>query len=381
MTTLTTLPIGVIDAHPRNVRRDVGAIDELAHSIKGVGILQPLTVAPQDDSYILIAGHRRLAAAQKAGLTEVPVVIREDLANDLAKQLQAQLVENLMRSDLTVMEEADAYAQLELLGVKEAAISKTTGRSRKTVHERILLASLPTERREQYETGKLSLDGAVKCAKLREQYADDAEILALIDEAQTWAFGDNYGVKHRIDRLLEDRRRATEPDPEPDDDEDALDYAGKRAEREAEWEKARQERQQRADALNAMRDRAFDWLSGRIVARDPQVIDGLLDWAIDDTFDNWNVQEADLALLGIEPCGEDEDQDDAVLRQARAAHALSHDDKVILLALLASSATDRHAYDWRDWADRYTALGHRLTADEQTLIKPAAVEEDDDEVE
>jgi ParB/RepB/Spo0J family partition protein len=362
--TYATVPVDRIVPHTRNVRRDLGDLDELAASIKAMGVLQPLTVAPLVGSdlgdWVLIAGHRRHAAAAKAGVAEVPCVVRTDL-NTQAKQLQAMLVENLQRTDLTVMEEADAYQQLELLGVKEAAIAKTTGRSRATVHQRLLLASLPAERRDQYEAGKLSLDGAVKCAKLRQQYADDAEILTAIDDAGTWKFTPGTGgIDWTIDRILDSRK----PQPEPDDG-DTIDYAGKRAEREAEYERQRQERAERGAAYAAARDRMYDWLSGRIAVRDQVVVERLIDLALEAAVQG----EIDrvLPLLGIDPPGEGEDVDDATLRISRAAKALDPFDKVLMLALVVSEATSEWAYV-PEYARDMAALGYPLTADDTALL-------------
>jgi hypothetical protein len=211
------------------------------------------------ESYLVV--DKILDAARQSGADAVPCIVRFDLDSQ-AKQLEAMLVENLQRTDLTVMEEADAYQQLELLGVKEAAIAKSTGRSRKTVHERLLLASLPTSRREQYEAGRLSLEGAVKCAKLRQQYADDSEIVELIDAAQTYSFGMNgYGIDYQIKSIL-DRRNGLDEDDEVADDE--IDYDGKRAEREAEWERQRQEREARMAEQAKAIERMYEWMSGRI---------------------------------------------------------------------------------------------------------------------
>jgi len=374
MTTLTTLPLDQIYAHPRNVRRTVGDVDELAASIKGVGILQPLTVAPQDGRYIVIAGHRRLAGAQAAGLTEVPCVVREDLTDDLAAQLAAQLVENLQRSDLTVMEEADAYAQLELLGVKEAAIAKTTGRSRATVHQRILLAGLPTERREQYETNSLSLEGAVKCAKLRQQYADDAEILDAIDDAGNWAFGDgSYGIDRTIERILDSRKPQPEPE-EADDDEDGLDLDGQRAEREAEWAIREQERVARQQAGKAAWARMYDWLSGRVTAQDRTVMSAMLDLAIDIQVTDYDMRGLP-ELFGIEPPGEDEDVDDANLRIAADLKALDLDDRTMFLAIASADlASPMGGYYLDSRMRNYQALGYTLTDEDKALVTEEASE-------
>lgn len=209
---LETLSLTDIQPHPRNIRRTLGDLDELAASIKAQGLVQPLIVAPHGTGFVLIAGHRRHAAAAKAGLASVQALVRDDLKND-AEVIEAMLVENLQRSDLTVLEEADAYEQLALLGVKDAAMAKATGRSAKTIKERRLVAALPTERRTQYEKGQLSLDGAIECGRLREKHADDPEILAVIDKASTWKFGSSYGVKDEIRRILDARKQPEPPKP------------------------------------------------------------------------------------------------------------------------------------------------------------------------
>lgn len=364
--TYQDIALASIQPHEHNVRRDLGDLTELADSIKGMGVLQPLTIAPRGEGYVLIAGHRRHAAALQAGVDTVPCIVRTDLDNQ-AKQIEAMLCENLQRTDLTVMEEADAYAQLELLGVSEVAIAKTTGRSRKTVHERMLLASLPTERREQFEEGRISLDGAVKCAKLRQQYADDTEILELIDKAGSYSFsGSGYGIDYQISRVLEDRNRTDEPE---EDDEDTIDYAGKRAEREAEWERQRQARQERLAAFDQLRDRVSDWLSGRLAVSDEVVLDRLMDWACEELLSQFDTDRT-LPIVGIDPCGEDEDEDDANLRIDTAVKALPSTDKLTLIALTISGALDQHVYNWQTYGERISEIGYPLTKVDRALLAP-----------
>jgi ParB/RepB/Spo0J family partition protein len=367
MNTYRDIPVARVTPHATNVRRYLGDLTELTASIKGMGLLQPLTVAPHPDvkvgnDYVLIAGHRRFAAAQKAGVTEVPCIVRDDLDTP-AKQLQAMLVENLQRTDLTVMEEADAYAQLELLGVKEAAIVKTTGRSKSIVHQRLQLAALPAERRQQVADGKLTIEAGVRCAKLRSEWADDEEILALIDEAEPWQFSSNYGLTYKIQRVLDARN----PQPE-DEDDDAIDYSGQRAEREAEWEKQREERELRLAALAASTERMYDWLSGRLAVQAQAVIDGLIDWSLEELRDNYSTDSM-LPVLGIEPCGDDEDVDDADLRIAASLKALPHQEKVIALALAVSGAADRKPYSFDEHARSLAAIGYPLTAEDKALMK------------
>jgi ParB/RepB/Spo0J family partition protein len=366
-----------ITPHDRNVRRDLGDLDELAASIKAQGLLQPLVVAPRTDSdsvtreYVIVAGHRRHAAATKAGLETVQCIVRDDLDTP-AKVIEAMLVENLQRTDLTVMEEADAYAQLELLGVKEAAIVKTTGRSRKTVHERLLLASLPTERRQQYETGKLSLEGAVKCAKLRQQYADDTEILELIDKAGTYSFAQSgYGIDYTISRILEDRNRPQEPE---DDDEDTIDYAGKRAEREAEWEKRQAEQKAEQERLAEIWRSHNEWIGGLIVrARsDEHTIYALARSVFAELVESQNVNEDVLPVIAVEA----NDEGDPV----------DWTDSDALLYLLLNEAPvefepagwGSHHWNLRRRIQWMQSLGYSPTADDLAILQPA--QEDDDEV-
>ena len=140
--------------HPKNVRRDVGNVVDLANSISAQGIMQPLVVAPAlaADGYTIIAGHRRFAAAQLANLQALPCVIREDLDTE-PKQLEAMLVENTQRADLTVVEEAAAYQSLlEFEGYTIKSVAKATGRSRTSSGPGSPSRSSPTTRRANSRT-------------------------------------------------------------------------------------------------------------------------------------------------------------------------------------------------------------------------------------
>jgi len=132
---------------------DEAQIDELAASIREKGILQPLLVRPRGDGYELIAGERRLRAAVKAGLKEVPVVIREVADHEA---LQLALVENLQREDLNPIEEARAYQRLqEEFGAGQEEIADRVGKSRSAVANTTRLLSLPQELQEEVARGRL----------------------------------------------------------------------------------------------------------------------------------------------------------------------------------------------------------------------------------
>ena len=134
---------------------DEEALEELANSISTHGVIQPLLVRPlADGGYQLIAGERRWRASRMAGLTEVPVVIRE-MSDSEAMELA--LVENLQREDLNPIEEAQGLALLmETYGLTQEQAAKRVGKSRPAVANSMRLLSLPQEVLAMVERGELS---------------------------------------------------------------------------------------------------------------------------------------------------------------------------------------------------------------------------------
>ena len=134
---------------------DEQALEELANSISTHGVIQPLLVRPlADGGYQLIAGERRWRASRMAGLTEVPVVIRE-MSDSEAMELA--LVENLQREDLNPIEEAQGLALLmETYGLTQEQAAKRVGKSRPAVANSMRLLSLPQEVLAMVERGELS---------------------------------------------------------------------------------------------------------------------------------------------------------------------------------------------------------------------------------
>lgn len=126
--------------HPDNPRKNIGDVSELAASIKEKGILQNLTVVPIPDekgNYYIVIGNRRYEAGKAAGIHDYPCVIAD---MDYATQLETMLIENMQRSDLTVLEEAQGFQQLMFEGYSVEQISKKTGFSQSTVRRRTQLA-------------------------------------------------------------------------------------------------------------------------------------------------------------------------------------------------------------------------------------------------
>lgn len=176
---LRTLDLGDLVEHPKNVRRDVGDVTELAASITEQGVLEPLIVTPNNDgTYTLIAGHRRLAAARIACVTDVPCIVRHDLADE-ADVITAMLVENGHRADLTPVEEAAAYQQLLDLGATTAQVAKRTGRAKTTVTSRLTLMRLPEGTRDKVHHRQITLEDAAALA----EFTDDPETLDRLTKA------------------------------------------------------------------------------------------------------------------------------------------------------------------------------------------------------
>lgn len=133
---------------------DEGSLEGLADSIRTHGIVQPLLVRRQGDRYELIAGERRWRAARLAGLSKVPVVIREVPDKDL---LEIALIENIQRENLNPIEEAQAYSRLiENVGLTQEALAARVGRDRSYITNFLRLLKLPDDLQQLVVEGRLS---------------------------------------------------------------------------------------------------------------------------------------------------------------------------------------------------------------------------------
>jgi len=151
------------------------ALESLAASIREQGIVQPIVVVPRGDKFEIVAGERRWRAAAKAGLTRVPVVIRERRSDK--EMLELSLVENLQREDLNPLEAAAAYARLkEEFHLTQEDVARRVGKDRATVANALRLLKLPSSVREKIRDGSLSGGHARALAGLVS--ADDQERLA-----------------------------------------------------------------------------------------------------------------------------------------------------------------------------------------------------------
>ncbi len=139
------IPVDLISPNPRQPRSTSHPLelDELTASVREHGVLQPLIVTPGDlaGRYVLIAGERRLQAARQAGLSSVPVIVRQ--ATD-QQRLELAIIENVQRFDLSPLEEAEAYRQLaEDFGLSHEQIAGRVGKSRVAVTNTLRLLKLP----------------------------------------------------------------------------------------------------------------------------------------------------------------------------------------------------------------------------------------------
>lgn len=159
--------IETISPHPKNPRKDLGDLRELTDSIKTFGVLQNLTVVPDGtEGYTVICGHRRLAAAEAAGLATVPCIIADNM--DEKTQVSIMLLENMQRSDLTVQEEAQGMQMMLDLGASIADIVRETGLSETKVRHRVKMNELDQELLSKKMTEQISINDLIKLEKIKD---------------------------------------------------------------------------------------------------------------------------------------------------------------------------------------------------------------------
>ena len=146
------------DKHQPRRHFDETHIEELAESIRSKGILLPLIVRRAHDGYVLVAGERRWRAAQKAGLREVPVMVREVTEKEA---FELALIENIQREDLNPLEEAEAYRRLiDEHGLTQDELAGRVGKNRATVANALRLLRLPDPIKQAIVAGQLSMGHA-----------------------------------------------------------------------------------------------------------------------------------------------------------------------------------------------------------------------------
>jgi ParB/RepB/Spo0J family partition protein len=188
---LRLLPIGQIIPAADNPRQTLTDLDGLAASIRAVGLLTPVLVEDSGDgTYRLVAGHRRHAAAQIAGLAELPALVRS--FDPLSRQC-ARLVENGQRVNLTPMEEAAAYQDLLSLDVDADALASSVGRPRAEVDGRLAVFALPRSVHQLLADDALTYAEALLLTQVAEYPEDIDDALA---RCEKWGWTVGQAVEH-----------------------------------------------------------------------------------------------------------------------------------------------------------------------------------------
>ena len=195
---ITLIAISKIQLNPFQPRKnfDEDELLQLADSIKNSGVLQPLLVRPLGDNFQLVAGERRLRAAQLAGVAELPVYVREF---DEQQVFEAALVENIQRSDLNPIEKAQGFkSYLEKFRMTQEQLAVRLGIDRTTITNLVGLLNLPLEVQERVRSSQISL-GHAKVLK------------GLTDSGQQVAFSKEVITKglsvHALEALIKQQRQ------------------------------------------------------------------------------------------------------------------------------------------------------------------------------
>jgi ParB/RepB/Spo0J family partition protein len=213
VTTTTATPVilvPVADLEPAedNLRGHVGDVAELARSIAGIGVIEPLLVtlvADAPDRYRIVAGHRRHAAASRAGLEALPCIVR-DMTD--AERIEVMLVENLQRSDgIPVLAEATGYFRLVgEHGYTIRRLAKQVGRSERHVRSRLALLELPAAAQDALERNELSVGQAEALLPAKDQ----PDVIEALLAAPEWQRRDmEHAVTEALRRAEHEGRRAT----------------------------------------------------------------------------------------------------------------------------------------------------------------------------
>ncbi len=198
---LRSLPLELIAPSPHQPRRsfDEEALEALAESLRARGVIQPVLVRPlPGGTYELIAGERRWRAARLADLSEIPALVR---AQDDAAALEIALIENMVREDLNVVDQARAcVALIEEMGLTREEVGRRVGRSRVAVSNLLRLLDLPDEALTLLEAGELT-EGHGRALLLAADHGDRRR-LARVAAEEGWSV-----------RVTESRARSAPPTP------------------------------------------------------------------------------------------------------------------------------------------------------------------------
>jgi ParB family transcriptional regulator, chromosome partitioning protein len=204
---LRHVPVELLHPNPNNPRKHFAEeeLENLAKSLRDKGLLQPLVVRPRTDGgFEIVAGERRWRASQRAGLHDIPVLIRE---LDDKETLEIALIENVQRSDLNALEEARAYRQLlEQYDYTQQQLADAIGKSRSHIANTMRLMSLPESIQQQIEEGSLTAGHARSLIATEQPEELASKIIKLnlsVRQAEDLARGQSHkthkAIKHEKD--------------------------------------------------------------------------------------------------------------------------------------------------------------------------------------
>lgn len=201
MEQISMVPVEDLHPHEKNPRIDAASVTGLVESIREHGIEVPLVAAPRPagDGYVVLGGHRRLTAALVVGLIEVPVQIRADLT-DAKAQLAFMATENILRDQLTAVEESRLVQDMLDLGMTQAEVAKQTALGKKRIAERVKLGKLAEQTGDKVHRGQITVDQALVIA----EYADDPESADQLEES-----AGTYNFDWAVSRAKQRREHAT----------------------------------------------------------------------------------------------------------------------------------------------------------------------------
>lgn len=229
---ITMINVEEIAEHPNNPRKDLGDLEELTESIKKVGIMQNLTVIRRENAidtiegnremgkpekplpatlnamqrmnekYIVLLGHRRLAAAKAAGLKRVPCMIVQDMK--LNEQVSLMLLENMQRNNLTIIEEAESFQLMIDLGDTVADVAEKSGFSESTVRRRVELAKLDKKKLEKAlkKTEECGYQLTLSDLAALEKVDDIKARNRILDEVSS-----RYQINNAVTRYIEEKQK------------------------------------------------------------------------------------------------------------------------------------------------------------------------------
>lgn len=214
----TDVPTALVSPNPHQPRQSISedSLAELVASIREHGVIQPLIVTQVGDGFQLIAGERRWRAAQLAGLTTVPAIIKETTPQQM---LELALVENVQRADLNPLEEAGAYRQLmDEFGLTQEEVAERVGKSRTAVANTVRLLRLPDDVQEALAAERIS-EGHARALLALPTARLQRQVLAAIE-----ARGLNVRQTEALVRQMQAEPKESPPESElSPQDQDAVD--------------------------------------------------------------------------------------------------------------------------------------------------------------